>query len=484
MFSLKIVFSIYYKMENFCRYFAEIKPRYTLPEIEKKREKVIRMVEKAVGKRITATNIKKIMTPDLMMKIVDKIDEEFFEKKLISALNAGNCILSACVENRCTRVAGRCHWTQGVGGRCSKLEIKMMSKVFINSFQNTKISQRAVDDVKCNDILECFLLTFEHELTHAIVFCKCINWEGTNSGAGNWDGTTRPGNGHSKTFMSILFNVFGHTNYVHHLSHGIKVMAPDENEYRLDELNVGDNVMVKIRDNKVMGVITDINRRKKVSNNITVLISSGKKYLIHNQHIVKKITIRSPYTPTPTPIEEKICYIKCSKCGHINHGIFGWQNGHDWGEWSDMDCLNCGADLGIYGEELCNPTEGKKKRKTRKNITKGTSKGTVKGTSKGTVKGISKETVKGISKETVKCTNRNPPPPCGPGMVKRARPNGAICCYKDSKKTKLVKKSMKTNKTLKVSGKCNNRNPDPPCGPGMVKRARPNGAICCYKGNK
>ena len=36
-------------MENFCKYFAEDKPRYTLDEIATKREKVIEMVEKKVG---------------------------------------------------------------------------------------------------------------------------------------------------------------------------------------------------------------------------------------------------------------------------------------------------------------------------------------------------------------------------------------------------------------------------------------------------
>ena len=59
-------------MENFCKYFAEDKPRYTLEEIARKREKVIEMVEKKVGKRITLANIRDVMTPALMMDIIDK----------------------------------------------------------------------------------------------------------------------------------------------------------------------------------------------------------------------------------------------------------------------------------------------------------------------------------------------------------------------------------------------------------------------------
>ena len=53
-----------------------------------------------------------------------------------------------------------------------------------------------------------------------------------------------------------------------------------------------------------------------------------------------------------------------------------------------------------------------------------------KGSAKGSDKGTAKKTAKGSNKGIAKCTVRNPDPPCGPGMVERARPNGAICCYK------------------------------------------------------
>ena len=230
-------------MDSFCKYFAEDKPRYTLEEIEAKREKVIQMINDRVDKRITVDNIRDVMTPELMMKIIDKIDVEFFEDKLMRAFASNNCMLSACIENRCTRVAGRCSFRDGGKMFCNRITIKMMSKVFIESFKKTSIKQRAVDSVNCSDILDCFILTFEHELTHAIVFCQCKEWDKTNSGAGDWTGVTRPGNGHGKTFMSILFNVFGHTTYTHNLRDGIKVLEDDEREYKLDELSVGDKVL-------------------------------------------------------------------------------------------------------------------------------------------------------------------------------------------------------------------------------------------------
>jgi hypothetical protein len=289
-------------MEDFCKYFAEEKPRYTLEEIAVKREKVIENVEKNVGKRITVDNIRTVMTPEIMMKMVDKIDEEFFENKLQRAFSASNCVLSACIENKCTSVAGRCQFQNRVdpdGNKCSRIVIKMMSKVFINSFKNTDIKQRAVDNVKCSNILECFVITFCHELVHAIVFCKCNDMGYTNSGAGDWNGVTRPGNGHSKTFMSILFNVFGHTKFTHDLKSGMIVREADEREYKLDELAVGDKVIVKVRIKgedkhaKFLSVITEIKRQRKVTNNIFVKVLDGDRkgniYIVRANHIVKKI---------------------------------------------------------------------------------------------------------------------------------------------------------------------------------------------------
>ena len=61
------------------------------------------------------------------------------------------------------------------------------------------------------------MLTFEHELVHGIQHCLCLEYEGNNKGPGNWKGITKPSDGHSKTFMSILNNTFGHIDFRHGL---------------------------------------------------------------------------------------------------------------------------------------------------------------------------------------------------------------------------------------------------------------------------
>lgn len=318
-------------MDSFCRYFAEGKSRYTAAEIAEKRESVLKMIEEEVGVRVTVANIKDRITPEILMKIINKIDDEFFENKLVRAFSDDNCIISACIENRCTKVAGRCHYKK-TSDSCARITIKLMSKVFIDSFKDTKIAQRSVDDIKCNNILECLLLTLEHELVHAILFCKCKEWDSVDSGAGNWSGATRPTSGHSKTFMSILFNVFGHTKFQHSLKKGMVVRSTEEEQYTSSQLNAGDVVVLKARFGskasadqgweeleKYVVRISDINRRKTVSNNISGTIiegpRSGESYLFNVRMIIKKIS-SGPMQATMPPHSGKV---KTQKKSHSKH---------------------------------------------------------------------------------------------------------------------------------------------------------------------
>jgi hypothetical protein len=69
----------------------------------------------------------------------------------------------------------------------------------------------------CDSILSCLVITFEHELVHGLQDCFCQKWMRTNKGPSDWTGKAGPGSAHSKTFMSILNNTFGHTDYRHKL---------------------------------------------------------------------------------------------------------------------------------------------------------------------------------------------------------------------------------------------------------------------------
>ena len=70
----------------------------------------------------------------------------------------------------------------------------------------------------CDDILSCIQLVFEHELIHALINCFCSGSARRNDGPGNSPLPNDPKSGHSKIFMSIVNNLFGHETFTHTLT--------------------------------------------------------------------------------------------------------------------------------------------------------------------------------------------------------------------------------------------------------------------------
>ena len=71
--------------------------------------------------------------------------------------------------------------------------------------------------LNCYNTLECLQITFEHELIHALIQCMCQSESESITGKGNWKGDIDPYGGHSRVFMSILHNTFGHNDFRHNL---------------------------------------------------------------------------------------------------------------------------------------------------------------------------------------------------------------------------------------------------------------------------
>merc|ERR1711871_1171825 len=167
---------------------------------------------------------------------------------LIETLNENRCCIYFCMGDACGNTAGVCSYIKGVKPQDRiKLTVKMMPNVFIKSFKNVDIELRAVGNIACRDILTCFLLTLEHELVHAIIFCNCKEFDKTNKGPGNWKGLTRPGNRHSKTFMSILNNRYGHKTFTHDLHTGVTVEELEGEKFGSHNVKVGDIIVLNVR---------------------------------------------------------------------------------------------------------------------------------------------------------------------------------------------------------------------------------------------
>ena len=134
-----------------------------------------------------------------------------------------------CWNHRCTKVSGKQYCD--IKGKCKAITIELSSKVFKNvidkMLKEGKEHINMDDKNRCDSILSCMVLTFEHELVHGLQTCFCWDWKTSNKGPGTWTGRTGPGSGHSKTFMSILNNTFGHVDYQHSLfSAGHKEESP------------------------------------------------------------------------------------------------------------------------------------------------------------------------------------------------------------------------------------------------------------------
>ena len=240
-------------MEKFCEHYAAKEQKLEESVILEKRERILKKVKRYLLSgsdftEVTPQNFKKVVTADRLRFIAKQIDLEFFDYKLIETLNEKGCCISFCIGDACGSTAGVCSYIKGVKPEDRiQLTVKMMPNVFIQSFKNVDIKLRAVDNIACRDILTCFLLTLEHELVHAIIFCNCKEFDKTNRGPGNWKGLTRPGNRHSKTFMSILNNRYGHKTFTHDLHTGVTVEELEGEKFGSHNVKVGDIIVLNVR---------------------------------------------------------------------------------------------------------------------------------------------------------------------------------------------------------------------------------------------
>ena len=201
---------------DLCKELSETK--FSQEEIDEKRKKVYDEIMKEVKEEITNDNYKDLLKDKEIKLMFESYDKHFFDNKLSGLSKESDCQWVICWNNRCTKTAGRQRCRKD--GNCKIIEIELSAKVFVNVIN--KMIKEGKDFVfsddknKCDSILTCLQLTFEHELIHGLQDCFCGDWMYKN-GPGDWSGKTGPGSGHSKTFMSILNNKFGHVDFRHKL---------------------------------------------------------------------------------------------------------------------------------------------------------------------------------------------------------------------------------------------------------------------------
>ena len=212
----KINYDMNDKGYNLCKELSESK--LSQKEIDEKRKNVYNELMKEVKEEITKDNYKDLLKDKEIKLMFELYDKNFFDNKLSELSKESNCQWVICWNNRCTKTAGRQRCRKD--GTCKIIEIELSAKVFVNVI-NKMINEGkdfvfSDDKNKCDSILTCLQLTFEHELIHGLQDCFCQDWM-YKKGPGDWSGKTSPGSGHSKTFMSILNNKFGHVDFRHKL---------------------------------------------------------------------------------------------------------------------------------------------------------------------------------------------------------------------------------------------------------------------------
>jgi hypothetical protein len=162
-------------------------------------------------------------------------------------------------------------------GGTTYIKIVINDKAFIkaiNNFLENEDETMASAGIECNDILSCIQLTFEHEMIHGIMFCLCRNYM-IMDGPGSWQGKVHNNSAHSKTFMTILNNIFGQDDYRSDIFSSEKtkqkvkeIMKENAKLFKENKANlkVGDEVIFDGKVNKKMTKVKGVISKKNPKN--------------------------------------------------------------------------------------------------------------------------------------------------------------------------------------------------------------------------
>ena len=213
-------------------------------------------------------------------------DKYFFNNKIKDWITENGCNIAICWADQCSKdIYGKTLSPIRSKGGTQHIKIELNDKAFIEAvdkfLQNDDSAMEWSPGVECNDLISCIQLTFEHELIHGLMFCFCNNYQ-MKGGPGSWTGPTENKTGHSKTFMSILNNLFGHTNYTGSIGTDKTTIKRVRKSYETywkkhkenkEKYNVGDTVTFKGKVGKE--TITIVGKVKKKNPKKIIIIEEG-----------------------------------------------------------------------------------------------------------------------------------------------------------------------------------------------------------------
>ena len=192
-------------------------------------------------------------------------DQIFFQNTLRSAMQQQGCSLTMCWKNKCKSSAALCriNGKKRCGTLPTPMTIEFSLPVFTEANECLQRNERVkTNGFECKTILDCILYTFEHELVHALIYCFCVRHGRSNTGPGlqvrdALGYVIRPSasDGHSKTFLGMMYSLFGHTGFRHNFF-GVSDAA-DKN------FRVGDKVVVRFKgERQCKGQVIKVYKRR------------------------------------------------------------------------------------------------------------------------------------------------------------------------------------------------------------------------------
>ena len=280
---------------------------HSTTRIEYKRKSIYNKLIKEFGK-ITWANFEKKMTAKFWNRVMELYDKYFFKNSINKLRHRANPPCSFKViftreEALGSKVLGTTYidpytnkW--GKGNRAKKTRVQMTGTdvhqipIFMNRdkfYYSLRAATRLIpgfrnkgkpvnnNGVLCTDVLECMLVTFEHEFVHALINCFCLSQRRSDD-KGTWTGDTESSSGHTQMFMSIVYNTFNHTEYYHNITQPIGSDLTEQN-FRLGETVVIFEDPYSFLSPELEGTIVALD-----SKNATIEID-GKKHTVPYNHV-------------------------------------------------------------------------------------------------------------------------------------------------------------------------------------------------------
>ena len=262
--------------EGVCEELTKIK--VSKSKQEEYRKKIYDDISGKILGDLTVKNMKKLLTDDLLIEMFELYDKYYFNDKIKDWNGIGKCGWRICWADKCSvNIFGETALEEKSKGGTTYIKIVINDKAFIkaiNNFLENEDETMATAGIECNDILSCIQLTFEHEMIHGIMFCLCRNYM-IMDGPGSWQGKFHNNSAHSKTFMTILNNIFGQDDYRSDIFSSEKtkqkvkeIMKENAKLFKENKANlkVGDEVIFDGKVNKKMTKVKGVISKKNPTN--------------------------------------------------------------------------------------------------------------------------------------------------------------------------------------------------------------------------